>query len=204
MLFLFLSFQWSYADPFLMCDPPEAGTFITKTWVEITNLATNVVTEVPGLTQLVGNDYRLLDVDTLAEGTYKFRARWAEVADLSSDYSVPFQSKKPEIIAGLRASTVSPGFLVCTPPKTGTVIAKTFIEITNLATNVVTQVPGLAQLSGTEYKLFDMTALPTGKYRFRARWQEAAGWPSSYSVPFQSGKPKSMPSLRIGTTSSVP
>ena len=108
VLFLFLSFQWAYSgDPtFLKCNLPEPGVVITKTFVEITDLTTNIVKEYPGLNQIVGNEFILYDIGTLTPGKYKFRARWQEAAGWPSDYSLPFQSGKPKPIDTLRIGTI--------------------------------------------------------------------------------------------------
>ena len=106
VLFLFLSFQWAYTEPFLMCDLPETGTVITQTLIEIKNIATNTQVDVVGLAQIKGTNFLLYDVGTLTPGKYQFRARWAEAVGWYSDYSLPFTSGKPKPIGTLRIGTI--------------------------------------------------------------------------------------------------
>ena len=101
-VFLFALVQLAVAEPFLACDLPEAGVTITKTFVEITNVGTGITTEVPGLAQISGANFQLLDLATIIPGKYRFRARWAEIGGLWSDYSVPFDATKPKATSTLR------------------------------------------------------------------------------------------------------
>lgn len=85
-----------FAAPFLACDLPETGVTITQTKVEITTNpgASQTIQEVTGLTTIQGTEYLLLDLATIANGKYSFRARWAEAGGWWSDYSLPFAVQK--------------------------------------------------------------------------------------------------------------
>ncbi len=104
ILTMLLIASLAYGGPFLACDLPASGTTITQTKVEITTNPgpSQTVMEVAGTVTVRGTDFILYDLGTLTAGKYRFRARWAEVGGLWSEYSDPFDLGKPGKPGGLR------------------------------------------------------------------------------------------------------
>ncbi len=80
----------SCAAPFLCTDP--SSTPISLVEVEVT--FAGVTTVYPGTYIVSGSDIRLLDLSTYANGSYIFRARWADASGWWSDWSVTLPAVK--------------------------------------------------------------------------------------------------------------
>jgi len=78
------------ASPFLCVDP--SSTPIAFVEVEVT--VAGVTTVYPGTYIISGSDIRLLDLVGYANGSYKFRARWADAAGWWSDWSIDLNAVK--------------------------------------------------------------------------------------------------------------
>jgi hypothetical protein len=96
-LVIFLSVGVASAAPFLACDLPEAGMTITQSRIEIVKNPgpSQTVMEVAGTTTIQGVNFVLYDLAGLTAGKYSFRARWADITGLWSDYSDPLVLGKP-------------------------------------------------------------------------------------------------------------
>ena len=78
------------ASPFLCSDP--SPTPVTLVEVEVT--VAGVTTVYPGTYIVSGTDIRLLDLVGYANGSYKFRARWADATGWWSDWSEELSAVK--------------------------------------------------------------------------------------------------------------
>lgn len=86
------------ASPFLVCDLPSET--IVSCEVEVTRAG--ATTAQPGICQVDGVDYKLLDLSGLPNGSYIFRARWTGTGGWPSDWSSPFDAVKPASGGALR------------------------------------------------------------------------------------------------------
>ncbi len=88
-------------------------------------------------------------------------------------------------------------FLACDLPEAGVTIAKTEIEITKVSDGSVSVVAGLVLPEASAFKLLDLAGLPADRYHFRARWEDATGLPSEWSLFLIAGKPAPAVGLRV-------
>ncbi len=88
-------------------------------------------------------------------------------------------------------------FLACDLPDPGVTIAKTEVEITKVSDGSVSLVVGLVLPEATVFKLLDLAGLPAASYKFRARWEDATGLPSEWSLFLIAGKPAPAVGLRV-------
>jgi hypothetical protein len=80
----------SCATPFLCADP--SATPISSVEIEVT--AGGITTVYTGTYIVSGSDIRLLDLVGYANGSYIFRARWADASGWWSDWSTPLNAVK--------------------------------------------------------------------------------------------------------------
>jgi hypothetical protein len=82
-------------------------------------------------------------------------------------------------------------FLACDLPEAGFTPTQVKVEIiTNPGSSqTVTEVAGTTTIQGSNFLLLDLGTLASGKYSFRAKWADASGFWSEYSLPLVSGKP---------------
>mgnify|MGYP001369088542 CR=1 FL=1 len=80
----------------LVCNLPEAGFTVTQTTIEITTNPgpSQTVQEVSGTATVQGSDFILYNLDSLANGKYSFRSKWAAIDGWFSDYSLPLAATK--------------------------------------------------------------------------------------------------------------
>ncbi len=88
-------------------------------------------------------------------------------------------------------------YLACDLPEPGVTIAKTEVEITKASDGSVSVVAGLVLPEATVFKLLDLAGLPADRYHFRARWCDAMGLNSEWSLFLIAGKPAPAVGLRV-------
>ena len=88
-------------------------------------------------------------------------------------------------------------FLACDLPEPGVVIVKTEVEITKVSDMSVSVVAGLVLPEASYFKLLDLAGLAVDRYHFRARWEDATGLPSEWSLFLIAGKPAPAVGLRV-------
>ena len=88
-------------------------------------------------------------------------------------------------------------FLACDLPEPGVTIAKTEVEITKVSDGSVSVVVGLVLTEAAAFKLLDLAGLAADRYHFRARWCDATGLNSEWSLFLIAGKPAPAAGLRV-------
>ena len=89
-------------------------------------------------------------------------------------------------------------FLACDLPVGGTIpVAKSEVEITKVSDGSVNIVDGTLIVRDNNVLLLDLAGLAADRYHFRARWEDAMGLPSEWSLFFIAGKPAPAVGLRV-------
>lgn len=88
-------------------------------------------------------------------------------------------------------------YLACDLPEAGITITSSEVEITKVKDGSVSVVEGLVEMQGGNFLLLDLAGLAAESYRFRARWSDATGLPSEWSLFLNAGKPAPAVGLRV-------
>jgi len=105
VLVLAVLFAWwcsAWAAPFLACDLPPAGVVIVESEVRITKVSDGTVSVVPGLNQVQGTNFKLLDVAPYMTDRYIYVARWKDDLGRWSEWSLFLYVGQPAPAVGLR------------------------------------------------------------------------------------------------------
>ena len=92
----------AWAAPFLACDLPPAGVVIVESEVRITKVSDATVTVVPGINQVQGTNFKLLDVAPYMADKYIYVARWKDDLGRWSEWSLFLYVGQPAPAVGLR------------------------------------------------------------------------------------------------------